>query len=328
MLRKLSALFLLSISMGVSANAQQLPTESKEPTEKRANRIFFESMLEGSYLGVQAQEISKENYAKFGLNEVRGVGIEKVFENSPAAKAGLQSNDVVIKFNGENVTSINKLTRLINEVAPDHQAKITVLRGGSEREINVTLGKREMPKFQNGEFNLENLPALPAIPELPNTPLPPMKDGEPNIFIFRSGANRQIGIGVSPLTKQLGIYFGVTEGNGLLINDVREDSPAAKAGLKAGDVIIEVDGKQVNERFDLVRALNDKKEGDVALTIVRNRNRQTISVAPETVKGETMKPDEFEKIFQVDPNQMNFQLKTPKPQVAPFPLIFKSPRVL
>lgn len=328
MLRKLSALILLSISVGVVAYAQQNPTEPKEPSEKRINRVFLGSLLEGSYLGIQAQEISKENYAKFGLSEVRGVGIEKVFENSPAAKAGLQNDDVVIKFNGENVTSVNKLTRLINEVAPDHQAKITVLRGGNEREINVTLGKREMPKFQNGGFNLENLPAIPPISELPDAPLPPMKSGALDGYFFSVGANRQIGISVSRLTKQLGDYFGITEGKGLLINNVRENSPAAKSGLKAGDVIVEVDGKEINENVDLIRALKDKKEGDISLTIIRDRNRQIIRVTPEMLKGETMKFDEFERLFRVNPNQMNLQMKTTQPKIAPFSFTFNAPRIL
>ncbi len=70
------------------------------------------------------------------------------------AQAGLQTNDVIVRFEGEEVTSVLKLTRLISEVAPDHTAKVTVLRGGTESDINITLGKIEIPPFQNGGFRL------------------------------------------------------------------------------------------------------------------------------------------------------------------------------
>ena len=328
MLRKLSAFILFIMAASAVVFAQQTP----EPADKRLNQIIIGAPFEGSYLGVQAQDVSKENLAKYGLSTVRGVAIEKVIENSPAAQAGLMNNDVIVKFNGEEVTSVRKLTRLISEVAPDHAARITILRGGSEREINVTLGKREMPKFFNGNFNFENLPATPAIPpipEIPDTPLPSMKNGEPNVFVWREGANRQIGVGVSPLTKQLGDYFGIAEGKGLLINNVRENSPAAKAGLKAGDVIVEVNGKEVNGNFDLIRAVIDKKEGDVSLTIIRNRNRQTVNVSPETIKGGTLNLNDLEKL-EVGPNSMNFKMQVPKPRIAPMPRIeiLNTPRIL
>jgi len=333
MLRKLSAFIVISAAFGAVANAQQTPTAPKEPVEKRSQRMVLTAPFQRSYMGVQAQEITKENFSKFGLSTVRGVGIEKVVENSPAAQAGLQTNDVIVRFEGEEVTSVSKLTRLISEVAPDHTAKVIVLRGGTEREINVTLGKSEIPQFQNGGFRFENLPTLPGIPDFPRTPMPqtrefpPTADGnESNVFIWRGGANRQIGVGTAPLTKQLGDYFGIAEGRGLLINNVRENSPAAKAGLKAGDVIVEIEGKEVKGMTDLIRALNEKKEGDVSLTVIRDRNRQTVRVTPEISKDGAMKFEEFEKFFEPGSNQMRFQM----PQIAPLPQtqIKIAPRIL
>jgi membrane-associated protease RseP (regulator of RpoE activity) len=69
-----------------------------------------------------------------------------------------------------------------------------------------------------------------------------------------------------------------------MVSEVREGSPAEKAGLKAGDIIVEVDGTAVKGNFDLIKAVNDKKEGPVNLTIVRGGSRQTISVTPEAAK--------------------------------------------
>src|SRR6187399_564966 len=90
--------------------------EAKKDTEKAPKAFAFSFDGGGSYLGVQTQEVNKENFAKFGLKDVRGVAVEKVMENSPAATAGLQAGDVIIKFYGEDVTGARKLTRLVSEV--------------------------------------------------------------------------------------------------------------------------------------------------------------------------------------------------------------------
>ena len=289
MYRKLFAFILLSVSTGAAAYAQT--PEPRPAPEAKVFSMFFDG--DGSYLGVQTADVNKENFAKFGLREVRGVVVEKVVEGSPAAAAGLQNGDVIVKFNGEEITSARKLTRLVGEVAPDHQVRITVLRGGNERELTATLAKRPAPKFENGAFEMRvpqggvDIPSIPGFPPTGEFPrIRTFPEGQGDVFVWRGGGSRQIGIGVSPLTKQLADYFGIADGKGLLVNNVRENSPASRAGLKAGDIIVEVDGKAVSGDFDLIRAINDKKEGDVSLTIIRDRNRQTINVTPEAMKGD------------------------------------------
>jgi C-terminal processing protease CtpA/Prc len=275
------------------------------PQKERAPQTFaFSFDGGGSYLGVQTQEVNKENFAKFNLREVRGVAVEKVMDNSPAAQAGIQPGDVIIRFNGEEVTSARKLTRLIGEVDPDHQAKVTVIRGGTEQEITATLAKRPMPAFAEGAFKFDpkgmpefkDMPALKDLPQFKDLPnfkgFEGLKPGEPNVFTFpngegrsfvwRAGEGRAIGVSVSPLTKQLADHFDVD--GGALVNDVRENSPAAKAGLKAGDIIVEADGKAVKTQFDLIKAVNEKKEGSVQITVVRKGKKQSFSVTPEASK--------------------------------------------
>ncbi|MEQ1642700.1 MAG: PDZ domain-containing protein [Pyrinomonadaceae bacterium] len=97
---------------------------------------------------------------------------------------------------------------------------------------------------------------------------------------FQGRSIPQIGIGVTSLTEQLAEYFGVDD-KGILINSVRNDSPAAKAGLKAGDVIVEVDGVPVAGGLGLISAIKVKNEGDFTLVIVRDRKRKTISLTPQ-----------------------------------------------
>jgi C-terminal processing protease CtpA/Prc len=98
--------------------------------------------------------------------------------------------------------------------------------------------------------------------------------------------------------------------------------------LKAGDVIVEIEGKEVKGMTDLIRALNEKKEGDVSLTIIRDRNRQTVRVTPEISKEGAMKFEEFENFSEPNSNQMQFRMQTP--QTAPLPGMQKriAPRIL
>jgi serine protease Do len=83
------------------------------------------------------------------------------------------------------------------------------------------------------------------------------------------------------LTKQLADYFGVSVGRGLLVTSVSENSPASKAGLRAGDVVTEVNGERVEDSGDFVRAINQKEDGEVTLTIIRDKSQRTIKVTPE-----------------------------------------------
>ena len=100
-------------------------------------------------------------------------------------------------------------------------------------------------------------------------------------MVFAFGNHRRIGIGTMQLTKQLADYFGISDGKGVLVTSVAEDSPAAKAGLKAGDVITAIDGEKVEGAGDLARGINKKKDGDVTLTVIRNKNQRSITVTPK-----------------------------------------------
>jgi hypothetical protein len=195
---------------------------------------------------------------------------------------------------------------LVGEVDPEHQATLTVLRGGREQNITVTIGKRPMPEFNNGNFQINmpdmgnmKLPDLKSLPQMQNLPdfqnmpdLQNMPNGQFRSFSLPDGqgwawssvpGGRQIGIGITPLTKQLAEHFRVD--SGVMVTEVRENTPAAKAGLRAGDIILKAGGRTVMNQADLMRALDEKKDGDIQLTIDRNGSRQTISVTPEPAKG-------------------------------------------
>lgn len=280
--------FILVLGLVATGVLAQKPPEEKKRIEGGA--FSFTIGGEG-FLGVYTEDVSKENFAKFGLREVRGVAVTKVEENSPAAKAGILPNDVIVRIDGDEVTSVRKLNRLVGEIAPDHTARVTVLRNGSEVELSAVIERRKFERF-DGNFPLPRV-EMPKI-DLPEMPEAPQVLAIPNGTVWKTpgefttmyfASSRQIGVSVSSLSKQLGEYFGVPDGKGLLVTGVRENGPAFRAGIKAGDVIVEADGKPVVSNADLVRAIGSKKEGDIRLTIIRDKNRNTISVTPEDIKG-------------------------------------------
>lgn len=280
---KISKIFILAIFLsvcGVTVFAQQTPTPPTKPTAPEPFMMYFG---DGGYLGIYSEEVTRENMSKFNLREVRGVAIEKVVEDSPAAKAGLQAGDVILRFNGEEVTSSRKLTRLVSEVAPDHQVKLTISRNGSERDVTVTVGKRNEMSAKMYEPLLKT-----QIGKLEGL------DKDKLFSTYSFGSYRRIGVSTMQLNKQLAEHFGVGSGKGVLVTEVSENSPAAKAGIKAGDVIIAVDGEEVAQVGELSRAINKKKEGEITLTLIRNRGQQTIRVTPEEHKGNFVAPELFE----------------------------------
>lgn len=281
------------LTFGLLLSISAIGAAAQSAEQDRAIRTFaFSFDGNGGYLGVQTVEVTRDNMSKYGLNDVRGVAVEKVMDGSPAAVAGIRPGDVIVRINGEAITSTRKLTRVVSEIAPDQQARVTIIRGGVEQELTATIGKRPMPQFEEGRFTMP-FPELPDMPQLDRlrelfkndggSNVFTLPEGEAEVLTIRPGTGRQLGLEVYPVSKQLGERFGVD--GGVLINSVGENSAAARAGLKAGDVIVEIDGKPVRNNLDIMRLVNEKKEGDVAVTFVRDRTRQTVNVTPEPMKG-------------------------------------------
>jgi serine protease Do len=272
-----SAFFLITVvsltgmlAFGQEPQAPPPPEAPMPPSAGALVRQYSFLVDGGGYLGVQVEDINKENVSRYGLRQVRGVGVKEVVKDSPAEKAGLRKDDVIVGFDGETVSSARKLTRLVSEVAPDHTTTLTISRSGVDQQLSVTIGKRE-----------NHFTALPMMP-LGNWKVEGPNGGD---FVLAFGKGRRIGVTTTPLTGQLAEYFGVADGKGVLITSVTKDSPAAKAGIKAGDVIIAADGKKIERVGDLTRAINEKKEGAIELTVVRDKAQRTISVEPKEDEG-------------------------------------------
>src|SRR5689334_8884986 len=292
----MKAKYLLSLltAIAVPSGAARAQEPAPPPSPDDFGNTFSFFVDGGGFLGVYGEDITRDNMGKYHLNEPRGVGITQVMNESPAQKAGLRNNDVILRLDGENVTSVRKLNRLVSEIAPDHVVKITISRNGAEQEVTATMGKRnnlnaardlfggKQPKVWTweGPRNFPNMEKIPNMNNFPNmykfTDLP---DNGGDLAIIM-GNSRRIGVSTMELSKQLADYFGIANGHGVLVTSVSDDGPAAKSGVKAGDVITAVDGEAVDSPGDIARLINRKKDGDVTLTVIRNKSQQTIRVTP------------------------------------------------
>ena len=318
------------------AVAPQTPSAPQSPAPPS---VAWGLSLEGNFLGVRTEEVTRENASRYGMSgEPRGVGVLEVVKGSPAEKAGLREGDVILRFDVESVTSARKLLRLIEESAPEQNVRLTILRGGSEQQLSATLARRQpFVQTEGGPLAVYGMGDAPHFggdllknPELWEHKgeefrqrLDEMQREHPGLFAL--GSSRRIGVSTSTLGKQLADYFGVP--HGVLISSVEANSPADKAGLKAGDIVTEVDGKQVDDADDLVRGLGAKDEGEVTLTVVRDRNRRTVRVTPERRRspGLNVMPGSFRVVRPATTMTLPRTMFTPRTLVMP--RVMGTPRV-
>ncbi|HUI43576.1 MAG TPA: PDZ domain-containing protein [Terriglobia bacterium] len=219
----------------------------------------------GSWLGVALKDISADQARDMKLGGEYGALVDRVEPDSPAAKAGLESGDVIVGFAGERVRSVAGLTRMVRETPAGRAVEIEVRRGGEKKTLTATVEPRRdsMAPLMSG-LRTEVWPDVNL----------PVYD-----FAFGFGGPR-LGVSVTPLTQQLGDYFGVKDGKGVLVREVVSGSAADKAGLKAGDCILKLDSAPIESADDLHRVLLNRRgeSRDVTLTIVRNRQQQTLQV--------------------------------------------------
>ena len=209
------------------------------------------------YLGVSVQELSRHQKKEFKTDY--GVLIASIEEDSPADKDGLMEDDVIQQVNDVKILRSSTLTRVIRKMAPGDKAKIIIIRDGKEKTITVTIGSQK----SNRSFAFSVGP-------------------EKNLFSWYGGARAYLGVQLQDLNKDLAPYFGVKENEGALILSVEEDSPAEKAGLKAGDVITKIDDEKVTDPEDVKEIISDLEEDDVIkIEIVRQNKKQTIDVTLE-----------------------------------------------
>jgi serine protease Do len=233
---------------------------------KQSPEGFFYSGGRSSYLGVDIQDVTADRVSALKLKEERGVEVTMVDQDAPAGKAGLKEHDVILEFNGARVESGEQIRRMLRETPAGRTVALGISRDGNPMTINVQLADR-------GKIAADHMPQI-IIPR----PMPAIPDIEIPAIRWQI-LSPTMGVQVETVGRQLGEYFGIKDGEGILVKSVEKNSPAEKAGLKAGDIIVRADNEKISDRSDLRRVVrNHRKGGKLPLGIVRDRKEQTITV--------------------------------------------------
>lgn len=256
-----------------------------------------------SRIGVSVRDVDEEEMKRAKLPSLAGAVVGDVQDDTPAATAGFKAGDVIVEFDGERVRSARQLTRLVQETPGGRKVQAVVIRDG--QRVALTVQPRESSRrgafdrlrdFEDfaREYRYETPipptpPARPApaprAPRAPAAPFPPPLDD----FMFGRSSGR-LGITVDNLSEQLAQYFGTKDG--ALVTTVRDDSPAAKAGIKAGDVITSINGTQIETPADVRRAIQRLDDGaEFTVELVRDRK-------PMTVKGKVAAREERRRTYR------------------------------
>jgi serine protease Do len=282
----------------IQQNVQKVQQDAQDKVQENTDHIFgispdivVSSADEGGWLGVEIGEVTAEKAKDLKLPAVRGVVVDDVEPDSPAAKAGIKEKDVITQYDGRPVEGTVQFRRLIRETPPSRSVTLEISRGGSTQNISVVLGDRSDVSVRKMKGKMRNFGgaysfSMPNVEELPD--MPDVMDARTPI----------LGINAEDLTGQLGSYFGAPSNAGVLVREVRPGTPAEKAGLKAGDVIIKIESKEVRTLTDLRAQLRDKSnQASVSMGVLRKGSEITVTVPIE-------KPRPMEQMHSVHRAQL------------------------
>jgi serine protease Do len=217
-------------------------------------RSIMEQLIKGGkvrrgWIGVQLEDVDEEKAEYFGLDKPKGVQVGEVLENSPALKAGLKRDDIILKLNDLDVTSRDQLIAWVGSQAPDTKISMTIWRDKATRTITLTLGER------------------PADEELAGS-----EGGEP-------GESDKLGIQVQELTRQLARQYGYEGEKGVVIASIDPNSVADRKGLREGDLILSVNDDTITSVREFRTAIRAIKPGGVVyMRVMRDQTVYTVAL--------------------------------------------------
>ena len=212
------------------------------------NQLLGKGKVQRGMLGVSIQPVTAELASSLGFKDARGVLINSVTSGGPAEKAGLKTGDVILQLNGKDVNDANTLRNEIAAAGPGTEVTLTLLRDGRQQQVRVRLA----------ELTADAAPA-----------------GDEQSADAAGGS--KLGVNVAPITPDIAQQLGLRRGTqGVVVESVDADGPAARAGIQSGDVIQEVNRQPVRSAADISGAL--QKSGGRAPLLLINRGGQTAYV--------------------------------------------------
>jgi membrane-associated protease RseP (regulator of RpoE activity) len=283
--RFLLCMFLFSLVVSPASSAQ--PAENYDRTGE--NWDWSYSSEEGgggsSYLGVDIADVSPERLGELKLKEEHGAEVTMVDQDAPAGKAGLHEHDVIVSLNGTAVESAAQLRRMIKETPAGRVVNLGISRDGQPLTIKVQLADRHK--------SMAWAPKMPDMPRMPEMPTMPDFDVPVSVVIVHSSLRS--GLMVENISPQLGDFFGVKGGNGVLVRSVEKGSRGEKAGFHAGDVVVKVNNQPVHDTSDFTHALRSSSGGAAAVTVMREKREQNLTLTlPEKKDSGSLLEDSFD----------------------------------
>ncbi len=237
-----------------------------------------------SYVGVGVMDINDETAREIGLVEAHGIEVSSVAADSPAERAGLREGDFVVAYRGERVHGYQHFARLVRETPVGRTVELGVVRDGERTTLVVEIGEREGLGVANETIAAVKQHLESVKDKLGSARLRLEEDGSPwrSEFtwdfdvpqVHMIAKNRRLGTELESLDGQLAEFFGVERG--VLVRHVQSGSTAEMADLRAGDVIVSVDGEPVNRPAEVGKLAAASEDRLVDVEIIRDRNRKTL----------------------------------------------------
>jgi C-terminal processing protease CtpA/Prc len=226
-----------------------------------------------AFIGINMEDLTEKIIGKLGYPKKTGVLITSIVDDSAAEKFGLMKDDIIFSFDGKKLASSEQLAELVREKKPGDKVDVVYYRDGKKKEQEIELGERSYKVMSMDWNKYEDAVKLYA---------KSMAKVGKNAFVAGHDwimSRGRLGLVLKDLDEDMALYFDRKAGEGVLVIDVNEESPAEEAGVKSGDIIVGVSGKEVSsvdEFLDEVYDCMDKDE--VELDIVRKGGKKSIKV--------------------------------------------------
>jgi len=246
------------------------------------------------YLGVDIRDVSQKQAAALKLKDTRGAEVIHVDHDGPAGKLGLEQHDVIVEMNGQQIEGQEQLRRMLRETPAGRTVTLVISRDGQRQTMTTQLANREEVARKAWEQHL----VVPA-PDSDDGPSRRIGSGflhSDTLSNLGARAHRDLlgsttvlsasytGAQLEVMGSQLAEFFGVEGSAGLLVRSVEANSPAADAGLKAGDVILRVNQVSVTSGDEWSKTIRQNKGKSVPLVVLRDRREQTMTITPDSKK--------------------------------------------
>ena len=264
-----------------------------DPSNRSWEVFSSEDSGTGAYLGVDINDVTAERLSALKLKEEKGVEVTMVDQDAPAGKAGIKEHDVILTMNGTAIESGAQLRRMIRETPAGRVVTLGLSRDGKPLSVQVQLGDRHKDYSRNYMPNVHiNVPDVHVMPDID---IPAM-----NMIVVTSSALSALM--VENITPQLGDFFGVKNGNGVLVRSVEKGSRAEKAGFRAGDVVVKVNDQAVHDTSDFSHAVKSRNGNSVNVSIVREKKEQNLTLTLPEKKEQSWYEEESwdEPVFNAD----------------------------